>query len=294
MSRADKTEILTIPNAVTGDMRWDPAMSIWNSTMLVAAVVLGPITLTPAAVLVGLGLGGITLMAGLSVGLHRLLAHEAFECGPPTRRFLAWLGVLVGLGGPIGMVRSHHLSDWAQHRAQAHPFFTHGRWTLTHLIWRMHGRIALAQPPSFDLDMLERDRFLVFLERTWMLQQLPLAALLWGLGGLPFVVWGIFVRVAVSTTGYWLIAHLAHRPDKEQVSGEVHGNDVAWAGWVSMGEAWHSNHHAFPSSAKIGLYPGQSDWGFRFIQALERLGLAWNVRTPETMAGRQRALRVVR
>jgi stearoyl-CoA desaturase (delta-9 desaturase) len=50
-----------------------------------------------------------------------------------------------------------------------------------------------------------------------------------------------------------------------------------------MGEAWHNNHHAFPGSARIGLYPGQSDWGFRFIRLLEWLGLAWEVRTPETM-----------
>ena len=61
----------------------------------------------------------------------------------------------------------------------------------------------------------------------------------------------------------------------------------------TMGESWHNNHHAFPGSAKIGLYPGQSDWGFRFIQLLERLGLAWNVRTPETMAGRVLCLDVV-
>jgi stearoyl-CoA desaturase (delta-9 desaturase) len=56
-----------------------------------------------------------------------------------------------------------------------------------------------------------------------------------------------------------------------------------------MGEAWHNNHHAYPGSARIGLYPGQSDWGFRFIQVLERFGLAWDVRTPATL-GREAVL----
>jgi stearoyl-CoA desaturase (delta-9 desaturase) len=60
-----------------------------------------------------------------------------------------------------------------------------------------------------------------------------------------------------------------------------------------MGEAWHNNHHAFPGSARIGLYPGQSDWGFRFIQLLERLGLACDVRTPEGMRSRTLYLDVV-
>ena len=58
-----------------------------------------------------------------------------------------------------------------------------------------------------------------------------------------------------------------------------------------MGEAWHNNHHAYPGSARIGLYPGQSDWGWRVIQMLERAGLVWSVRTPETMGLRQASLK---
>lgn len=53
-----------------------------------------------------------------------------------------------------------------------------------------------------------------------------------------------------------------------------------------------SNHHAFPGSAKLGLYPGQADWGFLFIRLLERLGLAWDVRTPETLPPREELVRV--
>lgn len=51
-----------------------------------------------------------------------------------------------------------------------------------------------------------------------------------------------------------------------------------------MGEAWHNNHHAFPGSAQIGLYPGQSDWGYAFILLLERVGLASNIALPEHLA----------
>jgi fatty-acid desaturase len=54
-----------------------------------------------------------------------------------------------------------------------------------------------------------------------------------------------------------------------------------------MGESWHNNHHAFPASARHGLYPGQLDIGFHFIQALERLGLAWSIQTPETLPMRE-------
>ena len=74
----------------------------------------------------------------------------------------------------------------------------------------------------------------------------------------------------------------------------VQAHDVPWAAIPTMGEAWHNNHHAFPGSARLGLYPGQSDWGYRFIQLLERMGLAWDVRTPEVMPGRIARLEAVR
>lgn len=61
-----------------------------------------------------------------------------------------------------------------------------------------------------------------------------------------------------------------------------------------MGEAWHNNHHAFPGSARIGLYPGQSDWGYAVIAALARLGLVWDVTTPERMARRHELRRLER
>lgn len=123
-----------------------------------------------------------------------------------------------------------------------------------------------------------------------MLHQLPVAALLYAWGGLPFVVWGVFVRVALTVHGHWLVGHLAHRrgPQSWHVRGAgVQAHDVPWAGSLTMGEAWHNNHHAYPGSARIGLHPGQSDPGFAFIQMLEKAGLAWNICLPTDMAERK-------
>jgi stearoyl-CoA desaturase (delta-9 desaturase) len=60
-----------------------------------------------------------------------------------------------------------------------------------------------------------------------------------------------------------------------------------------MGEAWHNNHHAFPGSARIGLYPGQSDWGYAFILLLERMGLASNIALPEHLARTKALTRII-
>jgi hypothetical protein len=54
----------------------------------------------------------------------------------------------------------------------------------------------------------------------------------------------------------------------------------------TMGESWHNNHHAFPGSARHGLYPGQIDLGWEFVRLLRALGLAWNVQVPAELPPR--------
>jgi hypothetical protein len=72
----------------------------------------------------------------------------------------------------------------------------------------------------------------------------------------------------------------------------VQGHDVPIAALMSMGESWHNNHHAYPGSARIGLNDDQPDPGWWFILALERLGLAWNIKTPASIPARTALVRV--
>jgi stearoyl-CoA desaturase (delta-9 desaturase) len=53
--------------------------------------------------------------------------------------------------------------------------------------------------------------------------------------------------------------------------------NVWWLSWISFGESWHNNHHAFPTSAFHGLRKIELDPGGWLILALERTGLAWKV-----------------
>jgi hypothetical protein len=53
-----------------------------------------------------------------------------------------------------------------------------------------------------------------------------------------------------------------------------------------MGECWHNNHHAFPGSARLGLYPGEWDPGWWVISILRRAGLVSSVRLPEDLPAR--------
>lgn len=283
--------VIETPGAspVSGRVEWDPVHSLWNGGMMAAALVGGALTFSWSAPLVFVLTTGGTLLLGHSVGFHRRLIHRSFDCPLWLERVLVWFGTAVGMSGPVWMVRTHDLRDWAQRQKDCHDYLRHGRPMWQDGLWQLHGRLRLDHPPGFDLSKVTADPFYRWLERTWMLQQLPVAAALYLLGGWPFVVWGVAVRVSASVTGHWFVGWFAHRqgPQTWLVDGAgVQAFDVPWAGLPTMGEAWHNNHHAYPGSARIGLYPGQSDWGFRFIQVLERFGLAWDIRTPETLPER--------
>jgi sn-1 stearoyl-lipid 9-desaturase len=279
---------------VTGVVRWAPAQSLWNGAMMAATLVLGPPTASPAAVAAFVLTTGTTLLLGHSVGYHRRLIHGSFACPLWLEHALVWCGALVGMSGPFGIIRSHDMRDWAQRRADCHPYLRHGSFWLKDAWWQLHCRLELKTPPRFDLGRVGRDHFYRSLEASWMAQQLPVAALLFWAGGWGCVVWGVCARIFVSVHGHWLIGHLAHNSGPQQwvvADAGVQAHDVPWAGLITMGEAWHNNHHAFPGSAQIGLYPGQSDLGYAFIRMLERFGLAWDVRTAETAPERLSALR---
>lgn len=277
-------------NAVIGEVVWDRPRSIWNMTMLGAALIFAPFTFTWPALGVFLATAAVTLCAGHSVGFHRRLIHRSFACPSWLERVLVWLGTAVGMGGPIWTIRLHDSRDWAQRQPDCHWFLRHGKPPLLDGFYYLNFRLKLRDPPGFNPGPgIADDRFYVFLLRSWMLHQLPIAAVLYLLGGWSFVVWGVFVRVAACTVMHWFISYFAHtRGPQDWVVDDavIQAHNVPLMAIPTMGESWHSNHHAFPSSARHGLYPGQIDLGWRFVQMLERLGLAWDVKLPANLPPR--------
>jgi stearoyl-CoA desaturase (delta-9 desaturase) len=276
---------------VEGDVVWDPVRSIWNTGMFLAAAILGPLTFSWSALAVFLVTAGITLCAGHSVGFHRRLIHRSFECPKWLERTLIWLGTAVGMGGPIWTIRLHDSRDWAQRQPDCHWFLRHGKPFLVDGFYYLNFRLQLKRPPGFEPGPgIGDDRFYAFLQRTWMAHQIPIAIVLYLLGGWPWVVWGVCVRVAACTLMHWYISYFAHTQGPQDWTVDdavIQAHNVPLMAIPTMGESWHCNHHAFPGSARHGLYPGQVDLGWRFIQLLEWLGLAWNVQVPANLPPRQ-------
>ncbi|MGO6818126.1 acyl-CoA desaturase [Rhizobium brockwellii] len=281
---------------VKGRVVWMPAKSIWITAMTLIAIVGGPLTFSWSAFAVFIVLTAITICLGHSVGMHRLLIHRSFSTHIWIEHFLVYLGTLVGMASPFGMIYARDIRDWAQRQPNCHDLYAHRRSFFIDAFWQMHCIVALDHPPRFVPEERERrDRFYRFLEATWMAQQIPLGLALFALGGLPFVVWGIAVRISVSLTGHWLVGHFAHRAGHQGwcVDGvAVQGYNLPRFGLVTFGESFHGNHHAFPESARLGIEPGQLDLGWYFIRLLARLGLASAIKLPHTIVPRRGLRRI--
>lgn len=278
-----------------GHIEWDGVKSLWWFAHLAGTVAAIAVYPTVEGLTVFLILTAVTICAGHSTGMHRLLIHRSFKAPRWLEHLLVYLGVLVGMAGPFGMIRAHDLRDWHQRQTRCPPHPSHDAGFLRDGWWQLHCVYRLDHPPIFEIEPeVAQSQFYRGLEATWMVQQLPLAGILWLFGGMEWVFWGISVRIFASLTGHWAVGHFAHRGGHQgwRIEGlPVQGYNIRGLGLVTFGENWHGNHHAFPHSARLGVEAGQIDPGFSLIRALERLGLVRDIRLPESepeRAGLQR------
>jgi stearoyl-CoA desaturase (delta-9 desaturase) len=230
---------------------------------------------------------------GVTVGFHRLLTHRAFRSGRVVRATRPILGSAAIEGPVISWVsdhRKHHrFSDRAgdPHSPHGHGhgwggavrglFHAHVGWLFIHTDRGKRTRYA----PDLLSDGVVGwvDRTFVF----WALAGLLLAfALGWLFGGtlrdgLTGLLWGGAVRVLVLHHVTYSVNSLCHFFGRRRFRTGDESRNLAWLAPLSLGEAWHNNHHAFPTSAEHGMRRWELDPSALTIRALERFGLVWDV-----------------
>ncbi len=275
---------ISLDSVCVGTVRYAPVKSVWFLGMLTGAIVGGAVTFTWSAFAAFLLATAAVLLFGHSLGSHRKLVHDSYQCPKWLEYSFVYLGVQVGLAGPIGLLRQHELRDYAQRLPSCHDYLKHGRSAWVDAWWQLNCELVLLHPPVIRIEpRIAKDRFYQFLERTWMAQQVPVAFLLYAAGGWGFVWWAVCARVTAGVFGHWLVGHLAHNHGAihREVRGvAVQGRNVRFTSLLTMGECWHNNHHAFPGSARLGIAPGEWDPGWWVLLGLRRLGLVMNLRLP--------------
>ena len=231
---------------------------------------------------------------GVTVGFHRLLTHRSFKTGPLVRAVLAILGSAAIEGPVISWVadhRKHHA--FSDRPGDPHsPHVDHGVGWAGALRGLLHAHVGWlfrhdqrGARARYTPDLL-RDPVIRFVDRTFFVWALAGLALSFGLGvaiggtvaaGLTGLLWGGGVRLFVLHHVTYSINSICHVFGRRRFGTRDESRNVFWLALPSLGESWHNNHHAFPTSARHGLGRWELDVSALVIRGLEACGLAWDV-----------------
>jgi stearoyl-CoA desaturase (delta-9 desaturase) len=231
---------------------------------------------------------------GVTVGLHRLFTHRSFKTSPAMRFVFAVLGSAAIEGPVISWVadhRKHHA--FSDREGDPHsPHVDHGSGLRGILRGLAHAHVgwlfihtARGHRERYAPDLIA-DPVVSFVDRTFFVWAIGGLAAAFGLGyaiggtvtaGLTGLLWGGAVRMLVLHHVTYSINSLCHFFGRHTYDTGDHSRNLAWLAPFSLGEAWHNNHHAFPTSAFHGFGLRQLDISALVIRGMERLGLAWDV-----------------
>jgi stearoyl-CoA desaturase (delta-9 desaturase) len=234
---------------------------------------------------------------GTTIGFHRYFTHRGFETGPVLRATLAILGSMT-MQGPITQWvtdhRKHHaLSD---REGDPHsPHVGHGDGALgvvkgffhAHVGW-LFTNLGLEEGVAYGRDLYE-DRLVQTVDRLYLLWVVLSLGIPFAIGyavggtleaGLAGFVWGGLVRIFAYQHATFAVNSICHMYGRRDFLARDESRNNWLVALLVLGEGWHNNHHAFPSSARHGLLHWQLDLSWLVIRGLERLGLVWNVHRP--------------
>lgn len=259
-----------------------------------AAIVLayyGMVTVTDIGIFIGMY---VATGFGTTVGYHRLFTHRGFETYRPIRWTLAILGCMNAQGSPIIWAtqhRKHHA--FSDQEGDPHsPNFGRrpGFFGAIAALWHSHyghvfNQIGPIEPEKYAPD-LAKDPLFRWMEK-WGGVVVILGILIpaaigyaatetWS-GAATGLLWGGFVRLFAITHATGSVNSLCHFFGAQRFNVNDKSRNVAVLVPATLGESWHNNHHAFPTSARHGLRWWELDPSWMLIWGLEFWGLVWAV-----------------
>jgi fatty-acid desaturase len=277
---ADAAVLLTPAPELPVRDQFAPVKLVFIGAMHVAAVAAFWHT-TWGAIAVCFLLHAVFGALGICVGYHRLLTHRSFKCPKIVEYTLALLGSQAVEGGPVDWVahhRQHHQypdREGDPHSARRGFWWSHVLW----MFWTPSEADWRQLTERYTPDLL-RVPFYRFLDRMSIWLAILLGAVLYLVGGWPWVIWGMCIRLAFTYHTTWLVNSASHTFGYKNFAIDDLSTNCWWVALVSYGEGWHNNHHAFPTSARHGLRAWELDPAYWFIRFLKAVGLAWDLRTP--------------
>jgi stearoyl-CoA desaturase (delta-9 desaturase) len=262
-----------------GSTKWDIIAGV---AIIHAGALLAPWTFTWSAFWVFIAMQFVTGLLGITLCFHRLLAHRSFQVPKWLEYILTICGSLALQGGPIKWVSTHRVHHAFSDRPQDPHSPAKGFWW-AHMLWLFAYDETLDHPDKFHrfAPELAKDRVHQLIEKTYVLQTVALGLVFFAVGGLPWLVWGLFFRTAFVYHVTWLVNSASHLWGYQTFDTNEGSRNNWWVALLSYGEGWHNNHHAYLHSAAHGLRWWEVDITYVTIRALAFLGLASRIRLPQ-------------
>ena len=218
----------------------------------------------------------VTLIANLctTVYLHRTLSHRSLTVSKPVDvgfRCVLWLTTGLKAREWVAVHRKHHAFTDEPGDPHSPKLLGWKRVQLTNAaLYRREARneVTLTRyAKDLQPDMWDR----VLFDHAFVGLGIGIAILI-----LIFGVWLGLLAALVHAVSYLssnaAVNSVGHTFGKRPYDNT--GTNVLWVALITSGEGWHNNHHAAPTSARIGFGRHQVDFGWWLIRSLTAFKLA--------------------
>ena len=270
-------EMLKKKQAARDQVNWVTAIftAIFHTGALLAVFFF-----TWKALFVAIFLWWISGSLGIGMCYHRLLTHRGYKVPKWLEYTLTVFATLALEGGPIFWVATHRI----HHRYSDQEGDPHtpreGKWW-AHMGWVLMGKAMHHDTTELAryVPDLAKDKFYIWITKYHYVPLIVLGVVLLAIGGLPFLMWGIFVRTVFGLHSTWLVNSATHSWGTRRFQTRDDSTNSWWVALLTFGEGWHNNHHAHPVSARHGLRWYEIDTNWYCIWALKKVGLATKINT---------------
>jgi fatty-acid desaturase len=227
------------------------------------------------ALFIAIFLYWLTCGLGVGIGYHRLLTHRSFKTPKLLEYFITICAATAVEGGPLLWVATHRMhhqfsdAEGDPHSPRDGKFWAHIGWILVGNALRQDAETLDRYVPD-----LQQDKFHVWITEYHFVPTLVLGALLFAIGGLSFLLWGVFFRTVFGLHSTFLVNSATHIWGSRPFVTRDRSTNLWWIALLTFGDGWHNNHHAFPVSARHGLRWYQIDCNWYLILFLKQIGLA--------------------
>ena len=191
---------------------------------------------------------------GIGMGYHRLLTHRGYKTPKWVEYFLTTCGALALEGGPIFWVATHRIHhQFSDKEGDPHSPID-GKWW-AHMGWILMGKSLHQDTQTLCryVPDLAKSKFHLWMTKYHYVPVIVVGLALLAIGGMPFLLWGLFFRTVIGLHATWLVNSATHSWGSRRFATRDLSTNSWWVAMFTFGEGWHNNHHAHPVSARHGL-----------------------------------------